>query len=87
LRQCYREGPPAPEDSEIRSEILGKIKGLPWGGSQVNLTVRDGVAELWGTVLDERERHALRVAVENVRGVAGIKDHIVFVEAYTRPFV
>jgi osmotically-inducible protein OsmY len=48
----------------------------------VNVTVQDGVAELRGTVLDERERQALRVAAENVSGVAGIKDHRAFAEPY-----
>jgi len=76
-----------PEDSEIRRQILKEIDRHPWGGNLVNVTVRDGVAELWGTVLDERERQALRVAVENVPGVTGIKDHIAFVEPYMGPFV
>jgi CBS domain-containing protein len=78
---------PRPEDSEIRRQIREEIDRHPWGGTLVNVTVRDGVAELWGTVLDERERQALRVAVENVPGVAGIKDHIAFVEPYVGPFV
>ena len=75
---------PRPEDSEIRRQILEEIGRHPWGGNLVNVTVRDGVAELWGTVLDDRERQALRVAVENVPGVTGIKDHIAFVEPYAR---
>ena len=75
---------PRPEDSEIRRQILKEIDRHPWGGNLVNVTVRDGVAELWGTVLDNRERQALRVAVENVPGVAGIKDHIAFVDPYMR---
>ena len=78
---------PRPEDSEMRRQILEEIDRHPWGGNLVNVTVRDGVAELWGTVLDNRERQALRVAVENVPGVAGIKDHIAFVEPYMGPFV
>ena len=78
---------PRPEDSEIRRQILKEIDRHPWGGNLVNVTVRDGVAELWGTVLDDRERQALRVAVENVPGVTGIKDHIAFVEPYMGPFV
>ena len=78
---------PRPEDSEIRRQILEEVDRQPWGATLVNVTVQDGVAELWGTVLDERERQALRVAVENVPGVTGIKDHIAFVEPYMGPFV
>jgi hypothetical protein len=33
--------------------------------------------ELWGAILDERERQAAKVPVENV---AGVKDHLVWVE-------
>ena len=75
---------PRPEDSEIRRQILEEIGRHPWGGNLINVTVRNGVADLWGTVLDDRERQALRVAVENVPGVTGIKDHIAFVEPYAR---
>jgi len=78
---------PRPEDSEIRRQILEEVDRQPWGATLVNVTVQDGVAELWGTVLDERERQALRVAVENVPGVAGIKDHRAFDEPYVGPFV
>ena len=78
---------PRPEDSEIRRQILEEVDRQPWGATLVNVTVQDGVAELWGTVLDERERQALRVAVENVPGVAGIKDHRASVEPYVGPFV
>jgi len=78
---------PRPEDSEIRRQILEEVDRQPWGATLVNVTVQDGVAELWGTVLDERERQALRVAVENVPGVSGIKDHRAFVEPYVGPFV
>ena len=78
---------PRPEDSEIRRQLLEEVDRQPWGATLVNVTVQDGVAELWGTVLDERERQALRVAVENVPGVTGIKDHIAFVEPYMGPFV
>jgi len=78
---------PRPEDSEIRGKILEEIDRRRWGGSLVNVTVRDGVVELWGVVLDVREQQALRVAVENVPGVVGIKDHIAFVEPYAAPFV
>ena len=76
---------PRPEDSEIRRQILEEVDRQPWGATLVNVTVQDGVAELWGTVLDERERQALRVAVENVPGVAGIKDHRAFVEPMWAP--
>ena len=42
----------------------------PWA-PQVNVVVKNGVAELWGTITDERERQACIVAAENVAGVTG----------------
>jgi hypothetical protein len=42
--------------------------------------VRDGTAHLWGVVLDERQREAIRVVAENTSGVKGIEDHLVWVE-------
>jgi len=36
--------------------------------------------ELQSRILDERERQALRVVVENIPGVKAVKDHLVWVE-------
>jgi Putative phospholipid-binding domain. len=45
--------------------------------------VRNGVVHLWGTLLDERQRGAIRAATENIPGVKGIEDHLVWVEPTT----
>ena len=42
--------------------------------------VRNGVVHLWGVLLDERQREALYVVVENTSGVKGMEDHLVWVE-------
>jgi hypothetical protein len=42
--------------------------------------VRNGVVHLWGVLLDERQREALYVVVENTSGVKGLEDHLVWVE-------
>jgi hypothetical protein len=36
--------------------------------------------ELWGVIIDERQREALKVAAENIPGVRAVKDHMVWVE-------
>jgi len=46
----------------------------------VNVVVRDGVVELWGVIIDERQRQALKVAAENIPGVKAVKDHLAWVE-------
>ena len=69
-------------DTDIRFGILAIIEKEPWGPRfSVDVTVKDGVAELDGAVTDERERIALRVAAENVPGVKAVRDHLVWVES------
>jgi osmotically-inducible protein OsmY len=46
----------------------------------LNIVVRNGVVDLWGTITDEREREALIVAAQNVPGVKDVKDNLVWVE-------
>jgi CBS domain-containing protein len=68
-------------DDEIRQRILAEIDKQPWGPRQsVAVTVKDGVVELSGTILDEREGAALRVAAECLPGVKAVYDHLVWVE-------
>jgi osmotically-inducible protein OsmY len=44
------------------------------------VVVKDGVAELYGVVTDDRERQGLVVAAENAPGVKRVVDHLVWVE-------
>jgi hypothetical protein len=46
----------------------------------IAITVENGVVDLNGVILDEKERGALRVAAENVPGVRAVEDHLVWVE-------
>lgn len=70
-----------PSDASIRQRILAEIDRQPWGPRNlVNVIVRNGNVELWGTIFDERDREALRVAAENVPGVKQIHDHLAWVE-------
>ena len=66
-------------DSAIRDSILAAFGKQPWA-PQVNVVVKNGVAELWGTIMDERERRACVVTAENVAGVKEVHDHLVWVE-------
>jgi CBS domain-containing protein len=70
------------DDQAIRERLLaelGKEKWAPLGA--LDITVRDGVVDLWGTITDERERQALIVAAENVPGVKQVKDHVAWIDA------
>jgi hypothetical protein len=46
----------------------------------IDVVVRNGVVELWGTVIDPEQRDAARVVAETVPGVKAVKCHIVWVE-------
>jgi len=71
----------AMSDDDIRRAILAEIDKQPWGPREsVDAVVRDGVVELQGTILDERERAALIVAAENLPGVKSVRDMLVWVE-------
>ncbi len=66
-------------DSATRERVLAAFKKQSWA-PQVNVVVKNGVAELWGTIMDERERRACVVTAENVAGVKTVRDHLVWVE-------
>jgi CBS domain-containing protein len=73
--------PPAPQsDEETREQLLAELKKKDWAPAMTNVVVRDGVVELWGAILDERQREAMRVAAENIPGVKEVKDHLVWVD-------
>jgi CBS-domain-containing membrane protein len=69
------------DDEAIRECLLKQLNQESWAPvGLVDVIVRNGTVELWGTVLDERKRRALVVAAENVRGVKTVRDHLVYVE-------
>jgi CBS domain-containing protein len=68
-------------DDEIRERILAELSKAAWVPREgLAITVADGVVDLNGVILDEKEREALRVAAENVPGVKAVEDHLVWVE-------
>ncbi len=55
------------------------LKNEEWAMSaMVNVIVSEGVVHLWGVIDSNDQRHALRVAAENIPGVAGVEDHLSF---------
>lgn len=70
--------PPA-NDSIIRQNILTAIAKQDWA-PHINVIVKNGIAELYGVITDDRERQGLIVAAENVPGVQGVHDHLVWIE-------
>lgn len=76
--------PAAKDDGTIRETLLAEMQKADWAPvAMTNVVVRDGVVELWGTIVDERQREALKVAAENIPGVKAVNDHLVWVEPTT----
>lgn len=66
-------------DWSIRNQILTALGSQHWAPN-INVVVKNGVAEIWGCIADDRERQGIIVAVENVAGVKQVHDHLVWVE-------
>jgi CBS domain-containing protein len=65
-------------DAAIRDKLLAHLKAQGWAHTALlNVTVNNGVAELWGMTGSEAERKAIRVAAESTSGVAAVDDHLV----------
>ena len=79
LASLARDTEASGPDWSIRDKILAAIGKEGWA-PRINVVVRNGVAELWGVITDEREREGLIVVAENVGGVKEVHDHLVWVE-------
>ena len=71
-------------DGAIRTAILDALDKQSWAPVvSLNVTVADGVVDVWGTITDDNERRAILVVAENTPGVKGVHDHLVFIEPYS----
>lgn len=78
--------PPTTQDDDrtIRSNILAALEAASWAPlTTLNVTVANGVVDIWGTITNPDERRAICVIAENISGVTVVHDHLVFVEPYT----
>ncbi len=72
------------DDRSIRAAILDALDKLAWAPTtSLNVTVAEGVADVWGTITDDQERRAILVVAENTAGVKKVHDHLVFIEPYS----
>lgn len=68
-------------DTTIREKILSRLKGQPWAHtSMLNITVNDGIVDIWGVAESPAERDAIKVAAETTAGVQAVNDNLI-----TRP--
>jgi CBS-domain-containing membrane protein len=65
-------------DAEIHRQIETELDKQAWAQqSAIDVRVNDGIVDLSGAILDQRQRTALRVAAENVSGVKQVRDRLV----------
>jgi CBS domain-containing protein len=65
-------------DAAIRDKLLAHLKSQPWAHTALlNVTVNDGVVDLWGMTSSDTERTAIRVAAESISGVRAVNDRLV----------
>ena len=74
-----KSGAPAvrPDNGALHKAIWDQVKAQKWlQSAYVNLSVKDGVVELWGAVDSSEQRRALKILVEGVSGVRKVEDHL-----------
>jgi CBS domain-containing protein len=82
LAAVGREAAPSQKDDQtIRARILADLAKQPWAPRDlIDVTVRNGVVELWGVVTADHQREAAAVVAENVPGVKNVANHISWIE-------
>jgi CBS domain-containing protein len=64
-------------DSAIRDKLLAHLKEQPWAHTGLlNITVTNGIVDLWGFTDSDQERKAIRVAAECSPGVNAVNDNL-----------
>ncbi len=72
------------DDRSVREAIMDALDREAWAPmTSLNVTVADGVVDLWGTITSDQERRAICVIAENTPGVKQVHDHMVYIEPYS----
>ena len=81
LSGLLRDANVSQTDAEIRNNIVTALAKLPWpAGEFVNVTVKDGIVDLWGSFTAFHQDEAAVVAAENVPGVKEVRNHLAWVD-------
>lgn len=77
LKAPARDGAAAVDSATVQRALGDKIRGQAWlNSSCLNVIVDNGTVHLWGFVVSEDQRRALRVLVEETEGVQAVDDHL-----------
>ncbi len=73
--------PPAQSDAAIRQQLLAEFEKQFWApAALIDVSVKDGVVELWGTILEGAQGEAIKVCAENIPGVKSVVSHLTWIE-------
>jgi CBS domain-containing protein len=73
--------PPAQSDAAIRKQLLDEFQKQFWApAALIDVSVKDGVVELWGTILEGAQGEAIKVCAENIPGVKSVVSHLTWIE-------
>ena len=65
-------------DALVRERLIAELKKHSWSHlHKLNVTVTNGVVDIWGIAESDPERQAIRVAAESIPGVLGVNDHLI----------
>ena len=73
--------PTAKTDVAIREQLLAEFDRQTWAPvALIDVMVKDGAVELWGTITEEAQGEALKVCAENIPGVQSVVSHLTWIE-------
>jgi CBS-domain-containing membrane protein len=65
-------------DTKLRDKLMSHLKAQPWAHTALlNVTVNDGIVDIWGITRSEAEKKALRVAAESTPGVRAVNNNVI----------
>ncbi len=65
-------------DSKLRDKLLSHLNAQPWAHtSLLNVTVNEGIVDIWGITRSNAEKEALRVAAESMPGVRAVNNNVI----------
>ena len=68
---------PSSSDRVIRESILEMVRKAPWRPGLWNVTVRNGVVDLWGVTESLDEKKAVGATAENTPGVVLVNNNLI----------
>jgi CBS domain-containing protein len=73
--------PATTSDLAIRDQLLAEFDKQRWAPvALIDVVVKDGVVELWGTITEGSQGEALKVCAENIAGVTKVVNHLTWID-------